>query len=188
MRDFGFAPNPFHGICTLATCKPEIRKAAQIGDWVIGTGSKSKGRERHLVYAMRVSEAMSFSEYWNDPRFIEKRPDLYSSKQRAFGDNIYHRHQESGEWSQMDSHHSLPHGVPNTANIERDTKADRVLVSDDFIYWGGSGPKFPLFAGTNIRQNGQNHRSHFHQEVVDACIAWLRGRNEQGYCGHPLDW
>src|SRR5712671_5339411 len=25
-RDFGFAPNPFFGVCTLATCKPDIRK------------------------------------------------------------------------------------------------------------------------------------------------------------------
>jgi hypothetical protein len=38
-RDYGFAPNPFFGVCTLATCKPKIRKAAAIGDWVVGTGS-----------------------------------------------------------------------------------------------------------------------------------------------------
>ncbi|WP_225761747.1 hypothetical protein [Acinetobacter sp. Marseille-P8610] len=25
-RDFGFAPNPFFNFCTLATCKPKIRK------------------------------------------------------------------------------------------------------------------------------------------------------------------
>lgn len=39
-RDYGFAPNPFFGICTLATCKQKIRSAANVGDWVIGTGSK----------------------------------------------------------------------------------------------------------------------------------------------------
>src|SRR5712692_10528871 len=43
-RDYGFAPNPFFGFCTLATCKPEIRKAAAIDDWVIGTGSKRQNR------------------------------------------------------------------------------------------------------------------------------------------------
>ena len=68
-RDFGFAPNPFYGFCTLATCKPQIRKSAEIGDWIIGTGSKSKGRDGHIVYAMRVTEAMSFDEYWTDSRF-----------------------------------------------------------------------------------------------------------------------
>jgi hypothetical protein len=34
--DTGFAPNPFHDFLTLATCKPDIRKKAQIGDWVLG--------------------------------------------------------------------------------------------------------------------------------------------------------
>jgi len=37
-RDFGFAPNPFHGYCTLATCKAKIRNQARVGDWVIGNG------------------------------------------------------------------------------------------------------------------------------------------------------
>jgi hypothetical protein len=37
-RDFGFAPNPFYGVLTLATCKPRIRSVASMGDWVIGVG------------------------------------------------------------------------------------------------------------------------------------------------------
>lgn len=37
-RDFGFAPNPFHGVCTLATCKPRIRASANIDDWILGIG------------------------------------------------------------------------------------------------------------------------------------------------------
>ena len=28
-HDLGFAPNPFHGVCTLACCKPQIRKIAK---------------------------------------------------------------------------------------------------------------------------------------------------------------
>jgi hypothetical protein len=31
-HDGGFAPNPFHGFCTLACCKPKIRKGAKEGD------------------------------------------------------------------------------------------------------------------------------------------------------------
>jgi hypothetical protein len=59
-RDFGFAPNPFYGLCTLATCKPNIRKAAQVGDWVVGTGSKPNRLEGRLVFAMEVSETLAF--------------------------------------------------------------------------------------------------------------------------------
>jgi hypothetical protein len=35
-QDGGFAPNPFHGVLTLNCCKPEIRKLAEVGDWVAG--------------------------------------------------------------------------------------------------------------------------------------------------------
>ena len=30
------------------------------GDWVVGTGSRTRQREGYLVYAMRVSETVSF--------------------------------------------------------------------------------------------------------------------------------
>ncbi|MBC6697349.1 Nmad2 family putative nucleotide modification protein [Hymenobacter puniceus] len=39
--DTGDAPNPYGGVCTLAVCKPAIRRTAQIGDWILGTGSKN---------------------------------------------------------------------------------------------------------------------------------------------------
>jgi hypothetical protein len=48
-RDYGFAPNPFFGVCTLATCKPLIRRIAHIGDWIVGTGSKKRKREKRIV-------------------------------------------------------------------------------------------------------------------------------------------
>ena len=96
-RDYGFAPNPFFGHCTLATCKPKIRKAAVAGDWVVGTGSRTSGREGFLVYAMRISEVMSFNDYWADPRFRRKKPNLRGSKKQAFGDNIYYR-DAAGVW------------------------------------------------------------------------------------------
>jgi len=34
-HDSGFVPNPFHGYCTLACCKPQIRrKARERGGWL----------------------------------------------------------------------------------------------------------------------------------------------------------
>ena len=39
--DDAAAPNPFWGYCTLAICKPGHWRVAQVGDWVIGTGSCS---------------------------------------------------------------------------------------------------------------------------------------------------
>ena len=89
--DSGFAPNPFYGHCTLATCKPKIRRTAQIGDWIIGTGSGNKKVKRggYLVHAMQVTEILTTNEYWNDARFQNKKPNLNGGWKRASGDNIY---------------------------------------------------------------------------------------------------
>ena len=127
-RDYGFAPNPFYGFCTLATCKPQIRKKAKVGDWIVGTGSRSKGRDGRLVYAMRVTEAMPFDEYWADSRFQHKRPNMHASMKKAFGDNIYHRDEAADPWIQLDSHHSYEDGTQNDRNVRNDTKVNRVLV------------------------------------------------------------
>ena len=159
-----------------------------VGDWIVGTCSARHGRAAHIAYAMRVTEAMSFNDYWQDPRFRLKRPDMHSSIRSAFGDSIYHRNDVTGKWNQVDSHHSYQHGTPNAKNICHDTSVDRVLVSDDFVYWGRSGPRIPVSFRDEICKGGQGHRCRFPADLVSRCIAWLRGLNETGYRGDPLDW
>jgi hypothetical protein len=64
--DDGAAPNPFRGMCTLAICKPGIRRVAVKDDWVAGVGSgnaPSGDLRGRLVYAMRVEEVVSLEEY-----------------------------------------------------------------------------------------------------------------------------
>ena len=51
-----FAPNPFHGVCTLACCKPRVRKKAKVGDYVLGMGAAKPKLQGHLVYWMRVDK------------------------------------------------------------------------------------------------------------------------------------
>lgn len=191
-RDFGFAPNPFGGVCTLATCKASIRSAARVGDWVIGTGSKSLGLEGRLVYAMRVTEKLTYNDYWNDKRFRAKRPNLRGSLKQAFGDNVYHYDGPNGPWMMMNSHHSFVDGTPNTDNITSDTRADAVLISDDFVYWGAYGPTIPEalrnFEGDDIVKSGRGHRSVFEPALVKRAIRWLEAIGERGYAGAPEAW
>ncbi len=191
-RDFGFAPNPFYRFCTLGTCKPIIRRCAKVGDWIVGTGSKTRGCERHLVFVMRVTEVMSFNHYWSDPRFKQKKPNLRGSKKQAFGDNIYYQDPATCEWCQLDSHHTHPDGTPNIKNINKDTKTDRVLISDDYIYWGGEGPEIPEtylnFCGFDLRKVRMGHKSNFPDNMVNEFVDWIRSLGNQGYCGTPLDW
>jgi hypothetical protein len=190
-RDFGFAPNPFHGYCTLATCKPSIRRTTQPGDWIIGTGPKSAGRDRHLVYAMLVSEALTFDQYWGDPRFASKRPSLRGSLKQAFGDNIYHR-EAGGDWSQENSHHSMHDGSANAENVEHDTRTDRVLISDHFAYWGGVGPEIPAqfrdWDGVDVSLGRQGHRCNFPADLVAKFVDWLEMVGMGGYVGEPTNW
>jgi hypothetical protein len=188
--DYGFAPNPFEGYCTVATCKPQIRGAARVGDWIVGTGSADHSSTGRLVYAMEVSEILTFDEYWNDSRFRRKIPTDSGAVKRAYGDNIY-RHGDDGEWLQADSRHSLAGGEPNPGHIKVDTSVDAVLVGRRFSYFGGNGPQIPASLradhSMDLVHSGQGHRCRFPQELVDATIEWL-GALETGVLGRPADW
>lgn len=174
-RDYGFAPNPFHGFCTLATCKKLIRRRATVGDWVVATGSAQYHRAGQLVCAMKVSETMTFDDYWNDPRFHSKKPVMNSSRMMGYGDNIY-RHGPGGDWIQADSHHSLEGGVANPKNLEDDTETDRVLIAENFCYFGSDAPTIPnQFRGHGPADIcvGRGHKVNFAEGLVDDFLAWV---------------
>lgn len=141
VRDYGFAPNPFWGFLTLATCKPVIRRNANVGDFVIGHAPAADGNK--LIYIMKVSKVITFDEYWNDVKYAIKKPVMNGSLTRRYGDNIYH-HNERHKWVQEDSHHSLEKGKINEYNLKRDTRTtENVLIADEFIYLGKSMIDFP---------------------------------------------
>jgi Nucleotide modification associated domain 2 len=189
VRDYGFAPNPFHGYCTLATCKHVTRRVANVGDWVVGTGSAQRHRTGQLICAMRVTERTTFDVYWADPRFALKKPDLTGSRMRAYGDNIYH-HDQHGEWVQEDSHHSLPGGQINPVNLDDDTKTDQVLISSEFWYFGRDAPLIPAqFRGIGTENicASRGHRTNFTPEFVEGFLDWVR-QHEPGCIGRPDRW
>ena len=158
---------------------------------MVGTGSRTAGREGFLVFVMRVAEILSFDEYWADPRFQRKKPNLRGSKKQAFGDNVYHRASARASWKQEDSHHSFADGQPNPANIANDTQSPRVLIGTEYAYWGGQGPQVPPrfrdFDGYDLCA-GRGHRNRFPPEFVAAFMTWFKSLGEQGRIGVPLDW
>lgn len=164
-RDFGFAPNPFHGCCTLATCKPRIRKFAKVGDWVMGVGGRRLNATGKCVYLMKVSEVSTFDEYWLDKRFAVKKPHRNGSLVMMVGDNIYHQDNVTNKWLQEDSHHSNPDGSPNIENLQIDTGATNVLISFYFYYFGSSAPNIDL--ESIGYKNGRGYRKmSFNSEAV----------------------
>lgn len=189
-HDIGFAPNPFYGWCTLGPCKPAIRNSAEVGDWIVGTGSKTNGLEGRLVYAMRVEEVLDFDTYWNDPRFRRKRPNLRGSMKQAFGDNIYHR-DASGDWQQENSRHSFNDGSANPGHIKIDTAVDSVLVGQEYVYFGCNGPPVPNRFRTeypmDLVHSGRGHSCTFPMLQVEDAVAWIRELGT-GVQGTPHAW
>lgn len=172
-RDFGFAPNPFHGYCTLATCKPMIRKRAHLGDWVIGMGGSRLKATGRCIFAMRVTDITTFNKYWENIDYLEKIPLRNGSRKMMVGDNIYHYDSSLDQWLQTDSHHSNIDGNVNLHNVRNDTKSDNVLISQHFYYFGEAAPVIPSNILDSIAyKNGRNYRVY---DIKDCAtlIGWL---------------
>ncbi|MBD5457219.1 MAG: hypothetical protein HDR27_01440 [Lachnospiraceae bacterium] len=181
-RDYGFAPNPFHGYCTLATCKPVIRRTAQIGDWIAAFDAKNQSISERLVCLMKVSETLTFDEYWIDKRFSSKRPVFDKSMTHKYGDNIYHH--EDGAWVQEMSHHSLNDQI-NVKNLTTDTRTDRVLIAKEFYYFGEEAILLPTEYQPLIG-HGRNHRVSNDSALIKSLIRYIRNQYSSGIQGLPF--
>lgn len=190
-RDFGFAPNPFHGVCTLATCKPDIRRVANEQDWIIGMGGSRLKATGRCVFAMQVTAALSFDEYWGHPDYRVKRPVRNGSQKTMVGDNIYHREDGKGLWIQEDSHHSRPDGTADAFNVQADTRTNRVLLSKRFVYFGRQAAVVPsAVLGAIGYVNGRGHRTY----PIEECrpmLEWLQKELDASLntiLGDPFDF
>ena len=182
-RDYGFAPNPFWNICSLATCKPQIRERALMGDWVAGFGGANTAISHKMVFLMRVDEICTFDEYWEDPRFFVKRPRFDGNYQQCYGDNIYHH--IGNEWMQENSHHSYVDGI-NQNNLLHDTRIDRVLLSFYYWYFGENAIELPeefaeaIAAGRPYKKLPDN--------ICANIVDWVGCHYEMGQQGLPYKW
>lgn len=166
----------------MATCKPVIRRCAQLGDWVAAFGAAGSPVHEKLVVLMRVEETLSFDEYWEDERFRCKRPVFNKGVMHMYGDNIYHHVGE--EWMQEFSHHSMPDGSINYVNLDRDTQTDRVLISQDYYYFGNNAIDMPQRFETLIRK-GRNHIVCKDEAVINNFISYIRETCDRRIYGIP---
>lgn len=173
--DQGSAPNPCDGYCTLAICKPGIRKTAGKGDWIIGFRS---GSDDQVIYVMKVSETMTFTDYWHDQRFETRKPLL-----SPLSDNIY-RPDGKGKVKQVDN--QVHPNKPKT--IERDLSGINVLVSKKFWYFGESSPRFDRDL-THLIHKGIGHSVHTNRQESDVSRLkeWLSLHGATGVHGNPVD-
>ena len=183
-RDFGFAPNPFGGYCTLATCKPDIRASAEIGDWIFGTSSIAGKKTPKLIYAMQVTNKTTFNEYYNSPDFQYKKPVMNGSLKKMYGDNIYH-HNQTGVWLQDNSHHSLENGEINPHNLKKDTSTTvSVLISNIFYYFGIKAFEIPQNLIVDFCKTGQGHR-YVDENIALQILKYIQEDYNTGLIGFP---
>lgn len=182
MHDTGFAPNPFFGYCTLACCKPEIRRTAQKGDWIVGLTPKAEGNR--IVYHMRVDDVMeSFADYWADRRLGAKKPTDADGVRGKCGDNIYEP-LASGGYRQLRSMHSHDEAEDEETKAH-DLGGERVLISETFAYFGSKALPLPTELQALVVARG--HRCQFPEEVKLEFIR-VTGRVGFGVHGAPGRW
>lgn len=183
-HDTGFSPNPFWGYCTLADCKPKIRKTADVGDWIIGLSPRDKGRGNKVIFAMLVDEILPYEQYYRDERFARKIPD-YSKGPVVCkcGDNIYEP-LPNGDFRQLPSTHS------NGPAENPKTKADdlggaNVLIAEVFHYFGQRAISLP--EGLEELKVGRGHKCRFSPEVIRTFLKFF-GRRKAGVIARPTRW
>lgn len=170
-EDAGSAPNPFWGVCTLVICKPKIRRAAQVGDWIVGTGSSQSpvgNIQDSLVYAMRVTDKMPMHEY--DEWVREERPEkipVWRSRdwRHKLGDAIYDCSEEPP------GKRPGPHGE---GDRETDLSGKYALLSEHFYYFGDRPKPLPDHL-LDIIKRGPGHRSHGNDPYLEPFVKWIEG-------------
>lgn len=174
--DGGFAPNPFAGFLTLATCKPQIRKHSSVGDLIVGTGSvESVGSDR-LVFAAKITAVVPIQDYGSLSEYADKRPKLKGENWRRYGDNYYTF--ENGHWHQKTNlHHKID-------QMPKDLSGLNVLVCDEFWYFGCKAKKLPKrFLG--VVKSGPGHKIIDDVGFITDFWIWLnkmeRGLHSQPY-------
>lgn len=188
--DDGAAPNPFHGMCSLAICKPGIRRVAQQGDWVAGLGSKNASSgdlSGRLVYAMKVTDVVSQADYDHlaNANWPHRIPDVVSRDLAdRLGDCIY-------DFSTGTPPRQRP-GVHGQQNVSVDLGGLNVLLSTDFYYFGSRAIPLPAHL-IGICHQTQGHRSNSNTQFVDPFVYWLRslklGPGQlYGWPDYIVDW
>jgi len=207
-HDSGHAPNPFHGVCTLAICTPNHgRSRTQPGDWIIGLAGASLRKDLgdphgwRLIYAMHVENKLDLDTYYRDPQYSAKIPTPGASTVASCGDNFYSRDVNGHlRHTRQTSEHQAE--VPGTGIEKQDITGDRVFIAKRYWYFGRKAPTLPRgepwaermitsFANgarglRNVYDGGAQIGRRWSDADLADFIAWLPEAG--GALGDPTHW
>lgn len=165
-------PIHFGALALFVICKPIVRRKAQIGDWVVGTGSKNSPIGNiggKVVYAMKVTEKMTMQDYDSYTKRIlpKKIPKIRSRDWRSkLGDSIYDFYASSPP--------KLRESVHTEENKARDLRGEYALLSKEFFYFGDKPQVLPNILKPIVKE-GQGHKGPSNADYVDDFLKWLYG-------------
>lgn len=189
--DWGFAPNPYWGCCTLVCCKQKIRQEAQEGDWILGTGSKSNDYRKNesysgkIIYAMKVTKVVSMQTYYDMCKgkikseyytcLKNKIPD-YDNEDYAkkMGDCIYY------DISEDHKDAKLLRGFHGEGSKKKDLSGKNALISNHFYYFGKDA--IPIVDDLlPVVKKSWGRRSKSNANYVRKFIDWIESEEFEKY-------
>ncbi len=130
--DDGGAPCVQDGTLSLAICKPQIRKTARTGDFILGFAANllaPRYPDNCLVYVAKVTKPVEGKDYFSWGEYGSRRDSIYRWRDGRFSptDNDFHRVED------------LEHDLGRFPVYEK----ARVLISkgaSNFRYFGNTNP------------------------------------------------
>jgi len=163
VADTGFAPNPYFGVLTLATCKPGMRSNKRIQHeidsgnevWIAGWSSShinpAPTNRHELIWIGKVAEQISIADYWEQyPQKRAKAAELsangcgcckgasvgsVSQELEFYGDNIYRPCDEAEMGYEWQ-----PNNFHEESDKAHDLSGRNVLICEEFYYFSGESP------------------------------------------------
>jgi len=189
--DSGFAPNPFFGQLTLATCKPGIRRTKKIGDWIAGFTSKRLAGDEvngeKLIFLMEVTDVIEQSAYYAKKAFKRKIPDFAAVRRiERMGDNIYRPLRQPARGP--DDFEQIRNPNHGSRHKKRDLSGNRVLVSENFYYFGRRAPEIPDEIRPRIPRGQTGYGVWTKGERAEALVDRVQRNFRQGVLDRPHMW
>jgi len=174
--DFGFAPNPYHGICTLAACTPNHQNARlNPEDWILGHSGVSTNNK--IIYLMKVDEIIQRNDYFNREDFQCKKPNLKSKRLLdRYGDNIYYL--DNGEWYQINTVFHNEKTEPG--HLSKDTRNNKVFTGKEFYYFNNEGFELAKLGFESLIYKGRNYKYEYEEAKIKSLVKFLRKHFDSG--------